>query len=217
VKLADESAAWTIHGLVHPTLAAPGYASVPLPRAVNEVARCGAALIVRTGATPARTLVAQPRESASVLSGIEAASQARWHAASVEAAEPQVFAATSGEFVAQMLNLDVLGAIAFDKGCYTGQEVIARAHYRGRVKRRLQRFVTDVPAVLRPGDAGELTDGRTVKVVDAVQRSDGRCEFLGIAGFAADDSEVADPATAATRAGQIIAAQPLPMPYALPR
>ena len=53
---------------------------------------------------------------------------------------PQVYAATSEAFVAQMLNLDLLGAIAFDKGCYTGQEVIARAHYRGRVKRRLQRW-----------------------------------------------------------------------------
>ena len=38
---------------------------------------------------------------------------------------PQVYAATSEQFVAQMLNLDLLGAIAFDKGCYTGQEVIA--------------------------------------------------------------------------------------------
>ena len=62
------------------------------------------------------------------------------------AGEPQVYAATSEEFVAQMLNLDVLGAIAFDKGCYTGQEVIARAHYRGRVKRRLQRFCHRAPA-----------------------------------------------------------------------
>jgi len=41
--------------------------------------------------------------------------------------QPQVYASTSEEFVAQMLNLDVLNAIAFDKGCYTGQEVIARA------------------------------------------------------------------------------------------
>ena len=44
-----------------------------------------------------------------------------------------------------MLNLDLLDAIAFDKGCYTGQEVIARAHYRGRVKRRLQRFLSAAP------------------------------------------------------------------------
>ena len=67
----------------------------------------------------------------------------------IAAGEPQVFAATSEAFVAQMLNLDLLGAIAFDKGCYTGQEVIARAHYRGRVKRRMQRFVTGPRALSR--------------------------------------------------------------------
>src|SRR5438876_544068 len=83
-----------------------------------------------------------------------------------------------GPVVAQMLNLDVLGAIAFDKGCYTGQEVIARAHYRGRVKRRLQRFASRGPLRLRPSDSGQLSDGRAFKVVEAVQLADGRCEFL---------------------------------------
>ena len=130
-----------------------------------------------------------------MLAGIEAATESLWHAGAVAAAEPQVFAATCEEFVAQMLNLDVLGAIAFDKGCYTGQEVIARAHYRGRVKRRLQRFLTAAPAQLAPGEVRELPDGRSVKVVDAIQREDGRCEFLGVAGFAADEADVA--ATAA--------------------
>ena len=66
--------------------------------------------------------------------------RASWERADIAAGLPQVYTATSEAFVAQMLNLDLLGAIAFDKGCYTGQEVIARAHYRGRVKRRLQRW-----------------------------------------------------------------------------
>jgi folate-binding protein YgfZ len=190
---------------------------VPLPAQVDEVARSGAALIVRVGATPLRALVVQPRQSPTVFAGTETADETLWHAAAVAAAEPQVYAATSEEFVAQMLNLDVLGAIAFDKGCYTGQEVIARAHYRGRVKRRLQRFVTAAPAQLAPGSSGELPDGRTVKVVDAVQRGDGRCEFLGVAGFAADDTDAAASAAPTTPAGAVIEAQALPMPYALPR
>ena len=96
----------------------------------------------------------------------------------IAAGEPQVYAATSEAFVAQMLNLDLLNAIAFDKGCYTGQEVIARAHYRGRVKRRMQRFVTEAPAApLQPGDsrsarrwprvsrgAGRAAPGRSLRV-----------------------------------------------------
>jgi folate-binding protein YgfZ len=217
VKLTDESASWALHGLTAGSPPEAGSASVPLPAQVNEVARTGAALIVRIDATPLRALVLWPQESPEVLAGTEAADEALWHAATVAAAEPQVFAATSEEFVAQMLNLDLLGAIAFDKGCYTGQEVIARAHYRGRVKRRLQRFVTAAPAQLSPGSSGALPDGRTVKVVDAVRRSDGRCEFLAVAGFAADDSDAASGAAPATPTGALIEALPLPMPYALPR
>src|ERR1700739_2574160 len=83
-----------------------------------------------------------------------------------------------------MLNRDALGAIDFDKGCYTGQEVIARAHYRGRVKRRMQRFLTDAPAVLQPGDSGVLADGRTFRVVRTATHPDGRCEFLAVAPLA---------------------------------
>ena len=139
----------------------------------------------------------------------------RWRALAVAAGEPQICAATSEQFVAQMLNLDVLGAIAFDKGCYTGQEVIARAHYRGRVKRRLQRFVTHSPLRLEPGDAGELSDGRAFKVVNAVALADGRCEFLAVAPLAGTDSAAGRPQPGAERA-TVISAQQLALPYPLP-
>jgi len=109
----------------------------------------------------------------------------------------------------------VLGAIAFDKGCYTGQEVIARAHYRGRVKRRLQRFVTHSPLRLEPGDAGELSDGRAFKVVNAVPLADGRCEFLAVAPLAGDDSAAGRSQREAERA-TVINAQQLELPYSLP-
>jgi folate-binding protein YgfZ len=104
-----------------------------------------------------------------------------WLRLDIAAGQPQVYAAASEEFVAQMLNLDVLNAIAFDKGCYTGQEVIARAHYRGRVKRRMQRFVSREACDLAPGVSGQLADGRAFKVVLATQLADGRCDFLAVA------------------------------------
>src|SRR5256885_16349952 len=138
-----------------------------------------------------------------------------WQRLSVAAGEPEVFAATSEEFVAQMLNLDVLGAIAFDKGCYTGQEVIARAHYRGRVKRRLQRFVSHTPLRLQPGDTGALNDGRAFKVVNAVALADGRCEFLAVAPCAGEDCAAGRPQPQAERA-RVIDAQQLALPYCLP-
>lgn len=147
-----------------------------------------------------------------------------WRAADIADGLPQVLTATSESFVAQMLNLDVLDGIAFDKGCYTGQEVIARAHYRGKVKRRMQRFRTREPANLNAGDTGTLADGRSFKVVDAVQLSDGTCEFLAVAPMTASGADDETPltstmttasgATASTAAP--IDAETLPLPYALP-
>jgi folate-binding Fe-S cluster repair protein YgfZ len=106
-------------------------------------------------------------------------------------------------------------AIAFDKGCYTGQEVIARAHYRGRVKRRLQRFVTRTAAMLQPGDSVALDADRSGEVVDAVQLADGRCEFLAVANFGPGDAADAG-ASAAAAATEGAAIESLPLPYALP-
>src|SRR5207302_1342048 len=100
----------------------------------------GRVIALRVAAEPGRWLllspvgaVSQPHTPAA-LSELAPAPPATWERLSVAAGEPEVYAVTSEQFVAQMLNLDVLGAIAFDKGCYTGQEIIARAHYRGRVK-----------------------------------------------------------------------------------
>lgn len=66
------------------------------------------------------------------------------------------------KFTPHMLNLDLLDAISFDKGCYTGQEVVARTHYKGATKRRTLRFESDVP--LAAGDK-VLLDGREVGTV----------------------------------------------------
>jgi folate-binding protein YgfZ len=144
-----------------------------------------------------------------------------WRALDIADGLPQVYRATSETFIAQMLNLDCVGGIAFDKGCYTGQEIIARAHYRGRVKRRMQRFRTAATPgePLAPGSTGRLADGRAYEVVDAVALADGRVEFLAIAPLAAAGGAPADepPVPAAPRAlSPPLEAQPLPLPYALP-
>ena len=140
-----------------------------------------------------------------------------WRAGEIAAGMPQVYGATSEAFVAQMLNLDSVGGIAFDKGCYTGQEVIARAHYRGKVKRRMQRFRTAEAASLGVGDSGTLSDGRGFKVVDAVRLADGRTEFLAVAAMAAGaDSEDAASTTPPGNAESAIAVESLPLPYPLP-
>ena len=141
--------------------------------------------------------------------------------------QPQIYAASSGQFIAQMLNLDCVGAISFTKGCYTGQEVIARAHYRGRVKRRMQRFATSDALPPTPGAALRLTDGRTAQLVDSVTLADGSYEFLAVAplpstmnsadGGTPADSHAATHNPTASSGAVLIACHPLPLPYTLPQ
>lgn len=72
--------------------------------------------------------------------GANAAASVAWDYAEVAAGIPEIYPETSGQFVAQMLNLDQIGAVSFTKGCYPGQEIVARAHHLGRVKRRARLF-----------------------------------------------------------------------------
>lgn len=76
---------------------------------------------------------------------------ADWHRRNVEAGLPFLPAATAGEFTPQALGLESIDAIRFDKGCYPGQEVAARLHFRGGNKRRLRRATCE--GCVEPGDA----------------------------------------------------------------
>ena len=207
VKIADESASWRVVGLIDagPADGADSATDLPITVGTQTIATQSGgerAVFVRVGDEPPRWLAIAPASPADAVGALGSvplldytpADRATWQRLEVAAGQPQVYAATSEEFVAQMLNLDALGGIAFDKGCYTGQEVIARAHYRGRVKRRMQRFVSRAPCQLAPGDAGQLTDGRAFKVVLSAPLADGRCDFLAVTSIAGAEAAVADAA-----------------------
>jgi hypothetical protein len=75
--------------------------------------------------------------------GIEATNNTKsdfLRAAKIRAGIPEILSSQSENYTPHMLNLDLLGAISFDKGCYTGQEVIARTQFLGNSKRRLMRY-----------------------------------------------------------------------------
>lgn len=76
-----------------------------------------------------------------------------WDLLDIEAGLPAVHTQTEEHFVAQMVNLDRLEALDFHKGCYPGQEVIARTHYLGRIKRRM--FPLHAPGAGQPPAPGE--------------------------------------------------------------
>jgi tRNA-modifying protein YgfZ len=229
VKLSDESGQWSIGGLIgqaNVEQANPGdrvaetvMPETVMPETVNGVARRDGTFVVRIALRPARWLFVRPAASEAApeparprgAGGGAPMQGALWERLAIAAGEPEVYAATSEAFVAQMLNLDALGAIAFDKGCYTGQEIIARAHYRGRVKRRMHRFLSDesdrgdARVQLAPGDHGTLPDGRSFRAVRVARHDDGRCEFLAVTG-----SETA------AGGSRVLSARALEVPYPVP-
>jgi folate-binding protein YgfZ len=75
-----------------------------------------------------------------------------WWASEIEAAVPTVFAATQEKFVPQMINFEVLGGVSFRKGCYPGQEIVARSQYLGKLKRRMQRAHVEHAGIAIGGD-----------------------------------------------------------------
>lgn len=84
-----------------------------------------------------RVLIAQ-RKSETIQSSITKAALTRWNNLEILSAIPRIVLATQEQFVPQMINFESVAGVDFRKGCYPGQEIVARSQYRGAVKRRLQ-------------------------------------------------------------------------------
>jgi folate-binding protein YgfZ len=130
----------------------------------------------------------------------------QWHLEDIRSGLPQVHPQTHEAFVAQMLNLDLLGGISFEKGCYTGQEIIARTHFRGTVKRRMLGFRAACPAP-SPGTRVLSNGQHAGDVVDAAATATG-CELLAVINLAQRESPLA------LESGTPL--MHLPLPYEIP-
>jgi folate-binding protein YgfZ len=243
--LADESANWIIEGLADDAALPPtmGSARVDGARISWRHAADGRVMRLRPTSPDAESSGRDTRLENDHSSAQEQA-LAAWQLADIAAGLPEITESTRGEFVAQMLNLDALGGISFTKGCYTGQEVIARAHYRGRVKRRVQRFrITaatwsgDTPqpiealqhlGTLQPGQKVRLNDGgsaRAAQIVNVAHGSQG-IECLAVTSFGPGTPEPAGstnetvtsdtPSHASSTDMPTLTVVALPMSYALP-
>ena len=139
-----------------------------------------------------------------------------WRLADIRAGLPQIYLTTRETFVAQMLNLDLLDGISFSKGCYTGQEIIARTQHLGRVKRRL--FRLQLPnGAWSIGQTVRLTDGRTGRLTE-LARSGGGFEALAVLNVEASTAGDGGPSPSQDResaTNAAVAATQLPLPYAL--
>jgi len=113
-----------------------------------------------------------------------------WRRGRIEQGLPTIFPATVDHFVPQMCNLDVLGGISYDKGCYTGQEIVARLHYLGQVKRRM--FHVRIAAASVPG-AEIFESGGTQAVGEVVDALEGHALVVLQTAHAAADLRLEAP------------------------
>ncbi len=144
-KLVDASAELAVWGLAGPLPGAEWPAAawqVALPAAGSWIRLPDA--LAADGSSVARCLGVGT--AAPLVPALDAAT---WAGLEVQSGIARVVAATAEQFVPQMINLELVGGVNFQKGCYPGQEVVARSQYRGTLKRRA--FVVEAAADLSPG------------------------------------------------------------------
>ncbi len=133
----------------------------------------------------------------------------RWKLKRIAAGLPQVYPATAEQFVAQMINLDLVQGISFRKGCYTGQEIIARTQNLGRIKRRMLRFAIGEQSSVTVGEVVTLANYGSAAVVESANSDMGQ-ELLAVVHL---DPRAQD---AQAHTAPRIDAHELPLPYAIP-
>jgi len=143
-KLTDATAEVRLTGFVGPSARALMDDAAPWTLVHRD-----AATVMRLpdAAGLARCIVAAPAEAAVASAPPLALDTWRW--LEVQSGVATIEAATVDQFVPQMLNLELVGGVDFQKGCYPGQEIVARSQYRGTLKRRM--FLFDVDAIAAPG------------------------------------------------------------------
>jgi len=185
VTIDDESARWAHYGLIGRgadqvlaanTIAVPG-------EALHTVVRTQDSWVMRLEGGRLRVLLERDskpvRADRLALAEVDASC---WTLEDIRAGVPQVGAATQDLFVPQMVNFDIVSGLDFKKGCYPGQEVVARAQYRGQVKRHLCRARIAGGAALVAGQELFCDDrpGEACGTVVSTAPAEGGSELLAV-------------------------------------
>jgi folate-binding protein YgfZ len=121
-------------------------------------------------ASPRRILLAGRRAALdAALAAVPRTTPEDWERTCIADGEPTIAAATAALWLPQMLNLDLLGGVSFSKGCYIGQEIVARTQHLGTLKRRMLRYVGPPDAVLVPAQALFSGESLAAQVVVAAR------------------------------------------------
>ncbi|MBL3528266.1 MAG: folate-binding protein YgfZ [gamma proteobacterium endosymbiont of Lamellibrachia anaximandri] len=168
-----------------------------LPGEANSVVEQNNLILIRlSGELPRFEIIGPVDESISLWEALESETTTGdshyWALQNIRAGIPTIFPETAEAFVPQMTNMQLVDGVSFTKGCYTGQEVVARMHYLGKLKRRMYLAHVSGDIDPKPGDALYAADSHSGqgagKVVDA-QAADGGFDLLVVIEVANAENE----------------------------
>ncbi|PYY69886.1 folate-binding protein YgfZ [Pseudomonas jessenii] len=182
-KLTDESAAWVRFGVDHGDAALVSL-GLDLPAETDSVVRHDGLIAIRVSPQRAELWVAAAQADAvkgKLASVLSEGDLNQWLLGQVRAGIGQVMPGTRELFIPQMLNLQAVGGVSFKKGCYTGQEIVARMQYLGKLKRRLYRLQLTASELPEPGIAlFSPTHGSSIGEVVLAARTGQNVELLAV-------------------------------------
>ena len=168
-----------------------------VPTETDQAVNANGITCVRMGgAVPRFQLIVAADQAADLWKKLSIKAQATnstsWKLLSVRAGEPIVHSETIEAFVPQMTNMQLVNGLSFKKGCYTGQEVVARMQYLGKLKRRMFHARIDSNDMPSPGDdlfSGESSSGQGAgRIVEAAPSPDGGHEVLAVIEISSQES-----------------------------
>ena len=154
-KLSDDSALWSRFGLYQGDAALTAL-GIELPTEVNSSVHHNNMIAVRVSAELSELWVHAdegPCLRKRLLGHLSEAPLNTWLLEQIRSGIGHVTMPTREQFIPQMLNLPALDAVSFKKGCYTGQEIVARMQYLGKLKRHMYRFQLASQTIPAPGTA----------------------------------------------------------------
>jgi folate-binding protein YgfZ len=182
-KLTDESAAWVRFGIEHGD-AALSILGLELPAETDQVVRNDGLIAIRVSPDRAELWVSADQADAikAKLSALLTEGDLnQWLLGQIRAGLGQVMPGTRELFIPQMLNLQAVGGVSFKKGCYTGQEIVARMQYLGKLKRRLYRLQLDASDLPEPGtQLFSPSHGSSIGEVVLAARAEQNIELLAV-------------------------------------
>lgn len=182
--MSDRHAVWGIAGDGASSVLARVFGKAP--RTLHEV-ECSADTTLLRLAPDRFEIVASAEAAARVHEALKShapeAEAAHWEDLEIRSGIPWITPSTQEQFVPQMVNLDLMGGVSFSKGCYPGQEIVARTHYRGQLKQRMYLAHLAVEDTVRVGDrlfSAEFGDQSSGMIVNVARSPENGYDVLAV-------------------------------------